>query len=85
MSNTLVFKNKAEVKKFLLDNDFYEHSGGFSPNDTYYLAYGEYSAPDYKPTKYEDGWGIRIVRHYFPSIFGVIHERRCDKDDFVCD
>lgn len=43
--------------------------GEFFPAGTYVLAHGEYSAPDYVPTRYKDGWGIKEITYFYPGTF----------------
>lgn len=78
----LVFKTKADAVKFLQEQDYlYEHSNGFSHKGTYYLAHGEYSAADFKPCRYKDGWGIKKVHYFYKGTFNTPKDGRCDMLD----
>ena len=77
MSN-LTFATKAEVIEFLRSQDYlFEHSNGFSPKGTYYLAHGEYSQPDFKPVRYKDGWGIKKIHYFYDGTFYAPKNGRC--------
>ena len=43
--------------------------GKFFPAGRYYLAHGEYEAPDYVPCRYKDGWGIKEITYFYPGTF----------------
>ena len=46
-----------------------EKGGKFYVNGRYYLAHGEYEAPDYIPCRYKDGWGIKEITYFYPGTF----------------
>lgn len=69
------FKTKSQVVDYLnslVDGGMlFRHSDGWSTVGTYYLSHGEYSQPDYRPSRYKDGWGISIERYYYPGTINV--------------
>lgn len=73
----LVFKTKKEAVEYLRGrSDLQELSNGtFYYSYEYLLNYGEYERPDYKPVRYKDGWGIKIIYHYYQ---GIRNSPRCE-------
>lgn len=76
------FQTKSQVVEFLtsLENEGFlsSHSAGWSQAGTYYLRHGEYSQPDYRPTRYKDGWGIAKVPFYNAGTFNAPSRSRVD-------
>ena len=72
----LVFKTKKEATEFLRQQSYlYEPNKGFSPKGTYYLCHGEYEAPDFKPVRYKDGWGIKKVHYFYSGTFNTPQDK----------
>lgn len=77
--NKLSFATKNDANLFLFGmSNLESHSGGFSPRGTYYLSNGEYSAPDFKPVRYKDGWGIKKVHYFYAGTCNMPVDGRCD-------
>lgn len=76
----LSFSTKKEALEFMRNLDAYqEYRGGlFCPRGTYHLAHGEYEAPDYKPVRYKDGWGIKQINYFYPGTFYARSDGRCE-------
>lgn len=75
----LKFKTKAEAVNFLNEHpSLSSNRAGDSwfPSGTYYLAYGEYSQPDYVPRRYKDGWGIKKISYFHRGTFGAPKDGR---------
>ena len=50
-------KSDANVKIHEIEEDLY--------GKNYYLNHGEYARPEFKAQRYKDGWGIKVLYHYF--------------------
>lgn len=76
------FETKSQAVEFLSDLEnkgfLSSHSNGWSETGTYYLSHGEYSQPDYRPTRYKDGWGIAKVPFYYANTFNAPARHRVD-------
>lgn len=61
------FATKAELEKFLHDKTVLvkSKSGKWYEPGNYYLAHGEYERPDYVPTRYKDGWSLKVVYYFY--------------------
>lgn len=75
------FKTKKECREYL--NELTEAgllvdsgSGYWYERGTYVLQYGEYDRPDYRPVRYKDGWGIKVVYYYHPGTYRTRHDGR---------
>ena len=77
--NKLVFANKREAVEFLLSQKYLTQmeNGNFYPHGTYYLAHGEYSQPDFRATRYADGWGIKKIHYFYANTFNASRDGRC--------
>lgn len=51
------------------------HSQGWSQPGTYHLRHGEYAKPDYRPSRYRDGWGVAKVNYYYAGTLNAPPER----------
>ena len=77
-----------ETKKDLIDwlNDFNDldkaSNGNYYPNCTYYLHHGEYAQPEYRPTRYKDGWSIKGVFFYYSGTLNAPINGRLDINIF---
>jgi hypothetical protein len=72
-----VFKTKDEVLEFLRSKDYLQEStifpGVFWEIGIYVPYHGGHSKPDYLPSKYKDGWGVRRkVYHYDGPLCGRV-------------
>ena len=79
----IVFATKKEVIEFMrtLSNYVESGSGFFYSKGRYYLAHGEYDRPDYWPTRYKDGWGVREKTYFYPNTFYARKSGRCELVD----
>lgn len=75
----LVFKNKKEAIEFLKSLSYLAETknGNFFPRGTYYLSHGEYSQPEFKPTHYKDGWGIKKIHFFYSGTLNTPINGRC--------
>lgn len=42
----------------------------------YYLSHGEFSRPEYRPVRYKEGWGIKILFFYYAGTFNAPKDHR---------
>ena len=77
--NKLVFATKREAVEYLRSQKFLTEmcNGAFYPHGTYYLAHGEYSQPEFKATRYKDGWGIKKIHYFYANTFYAPTDGRC--------
>ena len=77
--NKLVFATKREAVEFLRGQKYLTEmdNGDFYPHDTYYLAHGEYSQPDFKAVRYKDGWGIKKIHYFYANTLHAPRDGRC--------
>lgn len=83
--NNLVFGTKKDVIAYLKSIDYLQESNDgsyFFESGTYYTAHGEYSRPDYKPRRYNDGWSIHVTYYYYPGTFNAPRDGRISHQDF---
>ena len=79
------YKTKSDVIAYLVALEktgfLFSHSNGWSQAGTYYLNHGEYGQPDYRPTRYKDGWGVAKVHFYYAGTFNAPDRHRVDLSD----
>ena len=75
----LVFANKREAVEFLRSLKYLTEmeNGAFYLQGTYYLAHGEYSQPEFRATRYKDGWGIKKIHYFYANTLHAPHDGRC--------
>jgi hypothetical protein len=59
-----------------------EESSLHRPCHIYVLSHGEYSQPEYVPTRYKDGWDLKMVTHYYEGTFNAHPGGRVALDEF---
>ena len=77
--NKLVFATKREAVEFLRSQKYLSEmdNGSFYPHGTYYLTHGEYSQPEFKATRYKDGWGIKKIHYFYVNTLHAPQDGRC--------
>lgn len=75
-----MFKTEKEAVKYmstLVDLGLVDsHNNGYSISIPYYLEHGEYERPDYRVTKYKEGWGIKKVYFFYAGSLNVSEDSR---------
>ena len=75
----LVFANKRLAVEYLRSQKYLTEmeNGNFYQHGTYYLAHGEYSQPEFRPTRYKDGWGVKKIHYFYANTFHAPQDGRC--------
>jgi len=79
----MIFATKKELIEWFNSNENYSatSNGNYYPTGTYYLSHGEYSQPEFKPTRYKDGWSVKGIYFYHSNTFNAPKDGRVN-DDF---
>ncbi len=79
----MVFNTKKDLIEWLEANGFESlDNGNYFLAGVYELHYGEYERPEYKPTRYSDGWSLKGIYFYTKSTLFAPNDGRVNSEFF---
>ena len=73
------YKTKKELIEAVEAAGFEKMSdGNYYVSGEYVLSHGEYERPEYRPTRYKDGWSLKALYFYYQGTFYAPEDGRVD-------
>lgn len=80
----MTFETKKQLIEWLENNNYSQtSSGNFYAAGTYYLSHGEYEKPEFKPTRYKDGWSVKGIYFYYNGTLNAPQDGRVSNEFFT--